>query len=126
MTHERQRTLSHSGKIVRDLQTLSMSMRMVPLRTTFQKLSRVVRDTADKVGKAVQFDIDGADVEIDRAVADLLGDPLVHMVRNAIDHGLESADDREASGKTRTGEFICAPPARQVMSSSSCRTMGVG
>ena len=101
--HALQRKVTHAGKIVRELQALSMSMRMVPLRTTFQKLTRVVRDTSVKAGKEVQFVTDGNDVEIDRTLADLLGDPLVHMVRNAVDHGVEGPDERERAGKAREG-----------------------
>ena len=97
------RKVNHAGKIVRELQELSMSMRMVPLRSTFQKLARVVRDTASKVGKSVQFTTDGDDVEIDRNLVDILADPLVHMVRNAVDHGIEQSDDRDRAGKSRTG-----------------------
>jgi len=101
--HELQRKVTHAGKIVRELQDLSMSMRMVPLRGTFQKLARVVRDTAVKAGKTVQFTTEGDDVEIDRTLVDILGDPLVHMVRNAVDHGVEPPVDRDAVGKARTG-----------------------
>ena len=97
------RKVTHAGKIVRDLQELSMSMRMVPLRSTFQKLARVVRDTASKVGKSVLFTTEGEDVEIDRNLVDILADPLVHMVRNAVDHGIENSDDRDRAGKSRTG-----------------------
>jgi two-component system chemotaxis sensor kinase CheA len=101
--HELLRKVTHAGKIVRELQDLSMSMRMVPLRPTFQKLARVVRDTAAKAGKQVQFITEGDDVEIDRNMVDRLGDPLVHMVRNAVDHGVESPDKRQAAGKPRVG-----------------------
>jgi len=101
--HELTRKISHAGKIVRELQDLSMSMRMVELRPTFQKLARVVRDTAVKAGKEVVFNVAGDEVEIDRQLADLLGDPLVHMVRNAVDHGVEGPDERLRAGKARTG-----------------------
>jgi two-component system chemotaxis sensor kinase CheA len=101
--HELQRKVVHAGKIVRELQDLSMSMRMVPLRPTFQKLARVVRDTAMKAGKTVQFVTDGDDVEIDRTMVDRLGDPLVHMVRNAVDHGVEPPHERTANGKPGAG-----------------------
>ena len=101
--HELLRKVTHSGKIVRELQDLSMSMRMVPLRATFQKLARVVRDTAVKAGKVVQFVTEGEDVEIDRTLVDILGDPLVHMVRNAVDHGVEPPHDRAAAGKSNSG-----------------------
>lgn len=101
--HELQRKVTHAGKIVRELQDLSMSMRMVPLRPTFQKLARVVRDTAAKAGKTVQFITEGDDVEIDRNMVDRLSDPLVHMVRNAVDHGVEPPQERQANGKAPMG-----------------------
>ena len=101
--HDLLRKVTHAGKIVRELQDLSMSMRMVPLRATFQKLTRVVRDTASKAAKTVQFVTEGDDVEIDRNMVDVLGDPLVHMVRNAVDHGVEGPDERVANGKPRLG-----------------------
>jgi two-component system chemotaxis sensor kinase CheA len=101
--HDLLRKVTHAGKIVRELQDLSMSMRMVPLRATFQKLTRVVRDTSSKAHKTVQFVTDGDDVEIDRNMVDVLGDPLVHMVRNAVDHGVEGPDERVANGKPRLG-----------------------
>jgi two-component system chemotaxis sensor kinase CheA len=97
------RKVVHTGKIVRELQDLSMSMRMVPLRATFARLTRVVRDSAMKCGKVVQFSTDGDDVEIDRNLADLLADPLVHMLRNSVDHGIEPAADRARAGKPATG-----------------------
>lgn len=101
--HELLRKVTHAGKIVRELQDLSMSMRMVPLRPTFQKLARVVRDTATKAGKTVQFVTEGDEVEIDRTMVDRLGDPLVHMVRNAVDHGVEPPHERSAIGKKPLG-----------------------
>jgi len=101
--HELLRKVTHAGKIVRELQDLSMSMRMVPLRPTFQKLARVVRDTATKAGKTVQFVTEGDEVEIDRTMVDRLGDPLVHMVRNAVDHGVEPPHERTANGKKSLG-----------------------
>lgn len=97
------RKVGHAGKIVRELQDLSMSMRMVPLRPTFQKLARLVRDVAHRTGKEVDFIVAGDDTEIDRTMVDAIADPLVHMVRNAVDHGIERPDDRRASGKERTG-----------------------
>ncbi|MBI1808753.1 MAG: Hpt domain-containing protein [Gemmatimonadetes bacterium] len=97
------RKITHAGKIVRDLQDLSMSMRMVPLKGTFQKLTRLVRDLAQKNGKAVEFVTNGDDTEIDRNMVDAIADPLVHMVRNSLDHGLEPRDERQASGKRPQG-----------------------
>ena len=95
--------VSHAGKIVRELQNLSMAMRMVPLKATFQKMARLVRDVAQKCGKQVEFVTDGEDTEIDRNLVDIIADPLVHMVRNAVDHGIEQPADREATGKSATG-----------------------
>ncbi len=95
--------IAHAGKIVRELQELAMGMRMVPLRATFQKLTRLVRDVSAKLGKEVEFVAEGEDTEIDRTMADVIGDPLVHMLRNALDHGLEPGDAREAAGKPRRG-----------------------
>ncbi len=101
--HELLRKVTHANKIVRELQDLSMSMRMVPLRGTFQKMQRVARDLARKSGKGVELVTDDGETEIDRHMVDILNDVLVHMVRNAIDHGIESPDDREKLGKPRTG-----------------------
>lgn len=98
-----QRNLSHLGKIVRDLQETSMSLRMVTLKATFQKMARLVRDVAHKAGKKVQLVVEGEDVELDRNVVEEIGDPLVHMIRNACDHGIECAADRRAVGKDETG-----------------------
>jgi two-component system, chemotaxis family, sensor kinase CheA len=101
--HELLRKVTHAGKIVRELQDLSMSMRMVPLRGTFQKMQRVARDLARKSGKSVELVTDDGETEIDRHMVDILNDVLVHMVRNSIDHGIEPQDDREKCGKNRTG-----------------------
>jgi len=101
--HALSKKVVHLGKIVRDLQTLSMSMRMVPLKLTFQKMARMVRDLAQKNGKQITFVTEGEDTEIDRNMVDLVNDPLVHMVRNAVDHGVEAPDVRESCGKPKKG-----------------------
>jgi two-component system, chemotaxis family, sensor kinase CheA len=101
--HELIRKVTQAGKIVRELQDLSMSMRMVPLRGTFQKMQRVARDLARKSGKSVDLVTDDGETEIDRHMVETLNDVLVHMVRNAIDHGIEPQEDRENIGKDRTG-----------------------
>ena len=97
------RKVSMAGKIVRDLQDLSMSMRMVPLKPVFQKLARLVRDLSQKSGKAVEFQTHGEDTELDRNMVDAIADPLVHMVRNSLDHGLEAPAERTAAGKRPAG-----------------------
>ncbi|MFP4107002.1 MAG: chemotaxis protein CheA, partial [Phycisphaerae bacterium] len=76
------RNVSHAGKIIRELQDLSMALRMVPMKGTFQKMARLVRDLGRKTGKSVQFVTEGDDTEIDRNMVEVLNDPLVHMIRN--------------------------------------------
>ena len=93
------------GRILRSLQVLSLSLRMVPLRGTFQKMARVVYDTAKKIGKKVDFSLGGEETEIDRTLAETMSDPLMHMVRNAIDHGIESPEVRVANGKSEAGNI---------------------
>jgi len=98
------RHLTQLDKITRELQEMAMSLRMVPIRTTFQKMARLVRDLSKKTGKPVEFSMSGEDTELDKTVVDKIGDPLVHMVRNAVDHGLEdSVEERLARGKPATG-----------------------
>ncbi|MEM1448755.1 MAG: chemotaxis protein CheA [Planctomycetota bacterium] len=97
------RTISHLSKVTTELQHMAMSMRMVPLKQTFQRAARLVRDVASKCGKSIRFESAGEDTELDRNVVERLGDPLIHMLRNAVDHGVEDPDAREAAGKPRTG-----------------------
>ena len=101
--HELLKKVMHASKIIRELQDLTMLMRMVPLKPTFQKMARVVRDVARKSNKLVDFVVEGEDVEIDRNMVDLMNDPLVHMLRNAVDHGVELPDEREQMGKPKKG-----------------------
>lgn len=98
-----QTKLAHMGKLVRELQETGTALRMVPLKATFQKMNRVVRDTARKGGKDVRFVTVGDETELDRQMVDTLGDPLIHMVRNAVDHGVEKPEDRERAGKSGQG-----------------------
>ncbi len=98
-----ERNLGHSSKIIRDLQEVAMSLRMVTLKGIFQKMARLVRDVSAKAGKDIQFVIEGEDTELDRNVVEEIGDPLVHMIRNSCDHGIETAEDRRAAGKPGTG-----------------------
>ncbi len=98
------RHLGQLRKISRELQEMGMSLRMVPVRATFQKMARLVRDLAKKSGKKVNFVMNGEDTELDKSVVDKIGDPLVHMIRNAVDHGLESSpDERVKAGKRPEG-----------------------
>jgi two-component system chemotaxis sensor kinase CheA len=100
------RRLGHMDKITRELQSISMSLRMVPVRGTFQKMARLVRDLAKKEGKEVEFITEGDDTELDKNVVDLVADPLMHMVRNSVDHGIESAEARKLTGKPRVAKVI--------------------
>ena len=101
--HDLFKKVTHTSKIVRELQDMSMSMRMIPFKATFRKMARLVRDLARKVGKNVTFLTEGEDTEIDRNMVDIINDPLVHMVRNAIDHGIELPEDRQKAGKPPHG-----------------------
>ena len=102
--HNLLKKVGHTSKIVRELQDMSMSMRMVPLKATFQKMVRLVRDLSHKAGKEINFIIEGEDTEIDRNMADAIKDPLVHMVRNAVDHGIELPEIRDKAGKPSSGQ----------------------
>ena len=101
--HELGRRVVHQGKIVRELQELSMSMRMVPVQGVFQKMARLARDLSRKAAKPVDFVTTGEETELDRTVVDKIADPLIHMVRNSLDHGIEPSEDRAAAGKRATG-----------------------
>jgi len=101
--HNLTKKVAHASKIVRELQDISMSMRMVPLKASFSKMARLARDVSRKLGKNVNFTTDGEDTEIDRNLVDIVNDPLVHMVRNAVDHGIESPAERRAAGKPEQG-----------------------
>ncbi|MCP4590018.1 MAG: chemotaxis protein CheA [bacterium] len=91
------------AKIVRDVQEVAMAMRMVPIGATFQRMARLVRDVSRKAGKTVELTISGEDTELDKNVIQQIGDPLVHMVRNAVDHGVEPPEDRVSAGKSEVG-----------------------
>ncbi|TPV92793.1 MAG: chemotaxis protein CheA, partial [Myxococcales bacterium FL481] len=98
----------HVGKIVRELHDVGMSLRMVPLRDAFQRIRRLVRDVSLQCEKEVSLQTEGDETEIDRNMVDALQDPLVHLVRNAIDHGLEVPAERRAAGKPPRGEVRLA------------------
>jgi len=98
-----QKTIDQLAKITKDIQDISMSLRMVPLKQTFQKMQRIVRDTSMALNKDVRLELVGEETELDKTVLEQIGDPLVHLVRNAVDHGLESTQDRVASGKPAQG-----------------------
>ena len=97
------KNLSHFNKIVKDIQDQVMSMRMVPLKSTFQKMARLVRDVSTKVGKKVRLEVSGEETELDKTVIEEINDPLVHIIRNSVDHGIEPQDERIAKGKPADG-----------------------
>jgi two-component system chemotaxis sensor kinase CheA len=90
-------------RVTNDLQSLIMQVRMMPVDAVFMRFPRMVRDLANTLGKRLDLQISGEDTELDRTVIDGLGDPLVHMLRNAVDHGLELPEDRVAAGKDPVG-----------------------
>ncbi|HEX9046062.1 MAG TPA: chemotaxis protein CheA [Verrucomicrobiae bacterium] len=99
------RNLTQLGRITKELQRVSMSLRMVPIRGVFQKMSRVVRDLSMKQQKKVNFTTTGEDTELDRTVVEELNDPLLHMIRNSMDHGIETPEKRRAARKPETGNL---------------------
>ncbi len=96
-------TSSHIVKVVDDLQEDFMKVRMLPISTVFNAFPRMMRDLSRKLEKPIDFQIEGGETEIDRTVIERIRDPLVHMLRNALDHGLEDPDGRIAAGKPETG-----------------------
>jgi two-component system chemotaxis sensor kinase CheA len=97
------KTVHQMGKVTKEVQDISMSLRMVPLKQTFQKMQRIVRDTANLLDKRVNLSTQGEDTELDKTVLESISDPLVHLIRNACDHGIETPAERVAAGKPETG-----------------------
>lgn len=97
------KTTDELGKVTKELQDVSMSLRMVPVKPTFQKMQRIVRDTAQMLNKDVLLSLVGEETELDKNILENINDPLVHLIRNSVDHGIESADKRVASGKSARG-----------------------
>ena len=93
------------GRLIEEIRNGTLQMRMVPIGETFARFRRVVRDTAAELGKEVQLELLGGETELDKSVVERIADPLMHLVRNALDHGLEQADERVAAGKPRQGRL---------------------
>lgn len=94
-------------KLTDELQDVSMSLRMVPVLPTFQKMQRIVRDMGKKLNKNAKLTMIGAETEMDKSIVDSIGDPLMHIIRNSMDHGIENTEEeRVAAGKDPTGEII--------------------
>lgn len=99
-------TVEHMSRISGDLQNIILNMRMVPVEQVFNRFPRMVRDLAKDLNKKVNLIIEGAETELDRTVIDEIGDPLVHLLRNSIDHGMESTEERIRVGKEETGKVL--------------------
>lgn len=96
-------TVEHMSRVSSDLQNIVLKLRMVPIDTVFNRFPRMVRDLAKSLDKKIDLIISGAETELDRTVIDEIGDPLVHLLRNAVDHGIETLSDRVLAGKPETG-----------------------
>ena len=102
-SQELNETLEQVGRTTSDLQDLVMKIRMLPLDTVFNRFPRMIRDVSMELNKEINFIIEGADTELDRTVIDEIGEPLIHLLRNAADHGIESKEERIAAGKSPVG-----------------------
>lgn len=106
------KTVLQMGKLSKELQDVSMGLRMVPVKPTFQKMQRIVRDTAKALNKDVSIQLTGEETEIDKTVLEKINDPLVHLIRNSVDHGIESAEKRKAAGKPEKGHVTLSASHR--------------
>ena len=97
-------TLEQMDRVTTDLQNIVMKVRMVPVSQVFNRFPRMVRDVTKELNKEINLTIEGEDTELDRTVIDEIGDPIMHLLRNSLDHGIEMPDEREAKGKPRIGE----------------------
>lgn len=97
--------LAQLGKAVNEVQDVALTLRMFPIAPHFQKMQRIVRDLSTSQGKEIQLNLVGQEVELDKMIVDALGDPLTHIIRNAVDHGIETPEEREASGKPRAARI---------------------
>lgn len=98
-------TIESLDLVGRQLRDMALDLRMIPIEDLFNRFPRLVRDLADKCGKQINLRIEGEDTRLDRTIVDRLGEPLIHLLRNAIDHGLELPEAREAAGKSRAGQI---------------------
>jgi two-component system chemotaxis sensor kinase CheA len=98
--------MQRAARLIGDLQAEIMTSRMVPVGQVFDRFPRLVRDAARQLGKEVQFIVEGKEIELDRSLLDEIGEPLVHLLRNAVDHGIEEPPERVAAGKARAGRLV--------------------
>ena len=97
------RKIAHLTRITAELQKTAMAMRLVPIGPLFRRMARLVRDLSRQFGKQVEMETQGDEIELDRTIVEELADPLMHMVRNSLDHGIETPAERQAAGKTADG-----------------------
>ncbi len=98
--------VGHAARLIGELQDAVLASRLVPVWQIFDRFPRVVRDAARALGKEVDFVIEGREIEVDRSLLDQLGDPLIHLLRNSVDHGIEGPDTRAQTGKPRMGRLV--------------------
>ncbi len=113
-------------KLTDELQDSVMSIRMVPVSTAFQKMNRVVRDMNQKLGKGVTLEFEGEETEVDKSIVDILNDPLMHITRNAVDHGIETPQERAEAGKTEPPTVTLSAGYDSGEVVISCRDNGAG
>ena len=99
-------TVGHTARLVEEMQEEVMRCRMVPVQQVFDRFPRMVRDAARSLGKEVELTVEGQESELDRSMLEEIGDPVAHLLRNAVDHGLESPEERERAGKPRAGRIV--------------------
>src|ERR1035438_9417349 len=100
------RKISHLTRITAELQKTAMALRLVPIGPLFHRMARLVRDLSRQFGKQVEMETQGDEIELDRTIVEELADPLMHMVRNALDHGIEPVTERLAAGKAATRRLL--------------------
>ena len=98
-----QKAARQHRKIISELQDVAMSIRMIPLSATLQRINRIVRDMSRKLSKEVRLEITGEETEVDKNIIERISDPLMHLVRNSVDHGIEPAEERKKKGKPEAG-----------------------
>lgn len=101
-----QKSAAQLSKITSELQDAIMAMRMMPLKNTFQKMNRIVYDTSKKLGKDIELEVIGEDTEVDKNIIEHISDPLMHLIRNSVDHGIESNEKRQEIGKKEKGKIV--------------------
>ena len=114
--------LDELEQLTREIQDSVMAIRAQPVKSVFQRMPRLVREVAAMTGKPVRLVTEGEGTEVDKTVIERLADPLTHMIRNAIDHGLESPEKRAAAGKPAEGVVRLTPPTARAASSSRSPT----